>query len=213
MTPYTKEFYDLTSKERVDSAQEIMPFILTIYEPRSIVDVGCARGEWLREAKMRIPDLPCTGIDGPYVDPGDRCGDIIYIEADFEQGLPIFDIGKIDLGLCLEVGEHLTPAAGEELVSWLCRHCERVVWSAAIPMQGGVNHINEQWQSYWEGLFHARGFYPSLEIRAKVWNNNKVQPYYAQNIITYSPEASGVTGVLDVVHPRMWSYKINALRG
>jgi len=35
---------------------------------------------------------------------------------------------------------------------------DNVLFSAAIPNQGGTGHINEQWQEYWAEKFYANGF-------------------------------------------------------
>jgi hypothetical protein len=48
-----------------------------------------------------------------------------------------------DLTLCLEVGEHLPQNAANILIESLCALSEVIVFSAAIPGQGGQRHINE----------------------------------------------------------------------
>src|SRR4029079_17165088 len=45
----------------------------------------------------------------------------------------------------------------------------------------GQNHINEQWLSYWVGLFDKFNFYPHDIIRPMFWNDPQVDFWYAQN--------------------------------
>lgn len=55
---------------------------------------------------------------------------------------------RFDLAMTIEVAEHLTPVRADSFVEDLTRLSDVVLFSAAIPAQGGINHVNEQWQSY-----------------------------------------------------------------
>src|SRR5690606_41065311 len=70
-----------------------------------------------------------------------------------------FDLGRgFDLVICLEVAEHLPESSAADLVDSLCRHSNRILFSAAIPGQGGQNHLNEQWSEYWQAHLLSRGY-------------------------------------------------------
>jgi cyclopropane fatty-acyl-phospholipid synthase-like methyltransferase len=209
-TPYDEKFYDDTSRERMESARVVVPIIMHLYGPQSMLDVGCAYGEWLYLARMINTEMRCLAIDGSHVQHREMV-EGIFLEADLEKGIPYLP-RKYDVGMCLEVAEHLTPTAGHQLVKWLCSHAKTIIWSAAIPLQGGVHHINEQWPEYWRQEFMKYEFHPTTEIRELIWQNPLVQPYYRQNIITYT-KGKGGDNTLDVVHPEMWEYKIRALKG
>ena len=60
-----------------------------------------------------------------------------------------------------------------------------VLFSAAIPGQGGEAHINEQWQDYWAERFAKKGYVTVDCIRPRVWTNPQVQYWYAQNMLLY----------------------------
>ena len=101
-----------------------------------------------------------TGVDGPYVD---RCK-LLIDAGDFhaaDLAAPI-DLGRqFDLVQSLEVAEHLPAAKAEQFVETLTAHGSRILFSAAVPGQGGENHINEQLPDYWRalpkaGLFRVR---------------------------------------------------------
>ena len=55
---------------------------------------------------------------------------------------------SFDLAISLEVGEHLPPACEETLVASLARIAPVVLFSAAVPQQGGNDHLNEQRPGY-----------------------------------------------------------------
>jgi hypothetical protein len=87
-----------------------------------------------------------------------------------------------------------------------------VLFSAAIPFQGGAGHVNEQWPSFWADLFAVHGFVPIDVIRGAVWSDARVAFWYAQNTILYVDEnhvslagildhASRADRPLDLVHP------------
>jgi hypothetical protein len=93
---------------------------------------------------------------------------------------------QFDLVVSLEVAEHLPPECAATFVESLTRLGPAVLFSAAIPGQGGVNHINEQWQDYWAGLFRNAGYEPIDWLRKRIWRNERIEWYYAQNILTYA---------------------------
>lgn len=186
-----------------------MPLILQLYNPKSMVDAGCAEGTWLNIA-INSGVVNVMGYDSNWVRDS-KAADLmaihpdLFYELDFEK--PYADLQKADVALCLEVAEHLSETAGANLIKKLCRSAPIVVFSAAIPGQGGVGHINEQWQSYWAQLFAVCNYWPHDELRQLIWTDVRVQPYYQQNILTFNQDPVPRTRVLDVVHPRFYDYK------
>jgi len=93
---------------------------------------------------------------------------------------------KFDVVICVEVAEHLEEQYADVLVqniSKLCHSRTTVIFSAAVPYQGGNNHVNEQWQTWWAKKFYQHGFggYQSEEIQM----NKSICRWYAQNIVIY----------------------------
>ena len=93
------------------------------------------------------------------------------------------------MAISLEVAEHLPENRGKSFISDLCELSPVVLFSAAIPYQGGDNHINEQWQSYWYGLFKENNFVGIDLIRPQIWENINVKPWYKQNCMLYIHES------------------------
>jgi len=191
MNLYNEEFYETQHAPALASARVVLPLVGITIPFSSVVDFGCGSGAWLHVAK----EIGCTdtfGIDGTGVDP-----DLVH---DFTQPL---DLGrKFDLAISLEVAEHLPSDAADIFIDSITAHADNVLFSAAIPGQPGVNHINCQWQSYWASMFEDRGFTVSGDIRWQIWSDGQVFDFYRQNLLLASCSAHLLnTGPLDVVHP------------
>lgn len=125
---------------------------------------------------------------------------------------------KFDLVESLEVAEHLSPCRAYNFVEELTELGDVILFSAAISGQGGVNHVNEQMQSYWAEKFLQFGYVGIDCVRPKIWNNRNVDSWYRQNILIYAdskklyryPELQkyhlehGEDILYDVVHPEIW---------
>jgi hypothetical protein len=189
---YTPGYYERFIESAQRSAREVYEVLIqngyialdndSVARP-SIIDVGCGLGEFALEnpnyygIDFGIPKKRLLIPEDHYTD----CNLDGYIK--FTYG------NKFDLCLCLEVAEHLKPESADNLISYLCSLSDTVLFSAAIPSQGGTGHINEQWQTYWAEKFYANGF--GAEICYPVKDNPNVDPWYRQNMILYKRGATG----------------------
>jgi SAM-dependent methyltransferase len=189
--------------------------VVELIQPRSVIDVGCGAGYWLSVFMQNgIDDI--VGVDGSWVE-----AEVLKVPADrlvrWDLGQPLRLARQFDLVVCLEVGEHLPAEAADGLVDSLTSLGPVVLFSAAIPQQGGVGHINEQWPEYWRARFEKHGFDVLDCIRRRVWDDERVEAYYAQNIFLYvrrdrlallGRERLAFIGheplPLTVVHPRVY---------
>jgi len=105
--------------------------------------------------------------------------------------------------MSLEVAEHLPEDKADLFVSVLVAHAEKIVFSAAIPSQGGQNHLNEQWPEYWQKKFEKHGYYFHDTIRPLIWNNAAIDWWYRQNMFLVTKERSDVK-ILPVIHPELY---------
>jgi SAM-dependent methyltransferase len=198
--PYTSRYYHRISEGSIRSAKAVLDALP--FPVRSAIDIGCGVGEW----NNGIPDY--VGVDyrvhkEDLLIPVDR-----FLECDLNRDMPSLD-RKFDLCLCLEVAEHLHVSRAEVLVEMLCSLSDRVLFSAAIPHQGGVGHVNEQWQSYWAALFNKNGFGASKK-QPDVRHCEQVELWYRQNIVLYERGAKGT--VQDFVLPEYYLQIVGALK-
>jgi SAM-dependent methyltransferase len=207
MGRYDPKFYaDLEDGAR-SAANRVLPIVMDLVRPRSVVDVGCGAGDWL-SALQGLSDCDILGIDGAHVSP-----DQLKIPAESFRAVDLaqeLSLGrKFDLAMSLEVAEHLAPDRAAGFVADLAGLAPAVLFSAAVPTQGGVHHINEQWQSYWVDLFDRVGFAAWDVIRPKIWMDAQVEFYYRQNMFLFVDRTATLTRpddvamLVDVVHPEM----------
>ena len=212
---YTGTYYDAIVEGAARSASVIVPLVAPMVRARSVVDVGCGTGAWLAEF-VRQGAERILGIDGEYVDrsrlliPADR-----FVSADLAGDWRVRE--RFDLAVCLEVAEHVGPACSAGLVDKLVELAPVVMFSAAIPYQGGEGHVNERWPTFWYDLFEERGYKLVDAVRKRVWSDRRVEPWYQQNVVLYASrgaiEGNGALrreheqtfpGFLSVVHPRLY---------
>lgn len=193
---HTPEIHNLSAP------QEIVPIVIGMTKPTSVLDVGCGTGTWLNVfASHGIADY--IGVDSPDVPvyklhiPVQK-----FTGADLRKPLKLDR--HFDLVLSLEVAEHLPPDCADAHIESLIRHGNVILFSAAIPGQGGQNHLNEQWPSWWQEKFRRHGFYFHDVIRPLIWDNEKVDYWYRQNIFLVNRQKEGaVENIMNVVHPRL----------
>lgn len=191
----------------LSAPREVVPLVMRLTGPSSVLDVGCGIGTWLKAFEENgVSDY--TGIDGDYVDrsmlkiPSSR-----FQAYDLTKG---FNLGrKFDLVISLEVAEHLDETAADIFIESLVKHGDVHLFSAAIPGQGGQQHVNEQWPEYWQKKFEHHGFYFHDVIRPEIWNNNKIDFWYRQNMFLIIRGKRASSPMLSVVHPKLLELKIN----
>lgn len=214
---YNFSWHQRHSEKTRISADVTLSILLDIFRPRSILDVGCGDGIWLRQAEdLGLVEL--KGVDGPWTD----MDKLLFSK----ENLSIFDLEKtfnlnrrFDIAISLEVAEHISNESSDNMIENLISHSDIVLFGAAIPYQGGFRHINEMWQSWWANKFVERGYQCFDVIRPQIWNRNDVHYWYKQNALVYvnserkdhlrnferyATERSLTGWPLDVVHPEKY---------
>jgi hypothetical protein len=206
---YSQSFYDAQSNISFASACQVVPHVLEMTTTRSVVDYGCGVGTWLQAFENHgVSDL--VGFEGEWVQKVPRrVKDGVIQVMDLNQARPTERI--YDLAISLEVAEHLNPEGSANFVAALCASAPVILFSAAIPQQGGTNHINCQWQDFWAELFQQNGYDAYDVIRPKIVHNKDVASYYRQNIIMYAKrgkqnliQAESKIWTLNYVLPDWW---------
>lgn len=181
---YDSTFYSYINATSATSAEIIVPMIVDLVNPHSVIDIGCGTGAWLSVFKANnVNDI--IGVDGNWVqDEMLLIPKSCFLARDLTHNLNIRR--RFDLAISLEVAEHLDRKYAPHLVSTLVNLSSVIMFSAAIPFQNGIHHVNEEWPDYWAQLFSEHEFVPIDCIREKIWNNKGVAWWYAQNILLFA---------------------------
>jgi SAM-dependent methyltransferase len=200
------------------SAAAVVPFLVELLEPRSVVDVGCGTGSWLKVfCEHGIDDV--LGLDGNEIDPS-----LLEIGADEFRVVDLRDDLRLDrrfdLALNLEVAHYLPAESATQLVGNLCALASAVLFSAAIPGQGwdgAGQHGNKQWPDYWAERFDEYGYVCIDCVRPRIWDQPGVEIWYIQNTLLFADPAllerrpalaseyeRARDRPLSIVHPRVY---------
>lgn len=184
----------------VKAAKAISEFIVSTFNPKTVIDVGCGSG-------ALVHALRAAGVDAKGYDLAPAAVHVDKIDLTTKD----YSIPKADVLCCLEVAEHLDDASGRHLVrSLVASGSPVIIFAAGIPLQGGWKHRNERWQSYWASQFEAMDLVPHDDLRMVLWDNPSIAPWYSQDAMIYASKSAGVihglnrATILDVVHPRSW---------
>ncbi|HEY8929507.1 MAG TPA: class I SAM-dependent methyltransferase [Mucilaginibacter sp.] len=198
------------------AAQQVLPYVFELIHPSSVVDIGCGTGSWLQIAKA-CGASSVLGVDGVQVTAAMRCIEAQeFLQHDLTAFIQLPD--KYDLAICLEVAEHLPETAADTLIDTLSASSEIILFSAAVPGQGGQEHVNEQGLDYWQEKFRSRGFFPVDMLREKFWENKQIDWWYRQNMLLYVTLSCAKENNLTVserlpllIHPELLALKVKML--
>ena len=149
-----------------------------------VLDVGCGPGNYVTE--MRKIGIEADGVD---IDP--RCKETPHCkQLDVTQfkGEP----PRYPIVISLEVGEHIPAHLSWNYVSYITNtKPDMVIFSAAIPGQGGDGHINLQYKSYWVHRFDVNGyqfdFLATEELRGYMASGYHLG-WFIQNVMVFTPK-------------------------
>lgn len=233
-TDYDANFYDrIREGSRTSSAVvagTLGPVLLDSGDGTRVLDVGCGEGWFGASFAHGIdpagwPDAPeydgqLVGVDGqgvPASAPIRKVGQFVELDL-VNDPIPAFTHGRFDLVICLEVAEHLPEHRAAGFVAELCDLAPVVLFSAAIPGQGGTGHVNCRWPAWWAAHFSDHGFSCTDGPRWDLWDDPNVKPWYRQNLLlAVDTERRGDLENVDgwdwhgdrrplpaVIHPDLW---------
>lgn len=187
---YNHSFYKKQSEmsEKNEICRKILSIFWDSIKINSVCDVGCGLGYWLqachRLAEERNQSIITIGYDTPNI-PEEMLliNRSELMETDLYE--PLTTDRRYDLVICLEVAEHLPKERSESLISELTMLGDVVLFSAAVPNQGGRGHINERWLSEWVQMFENNDFAFVDCIRPHIWDNRNIYYLYRQNIAMF----------------------------
>lgn len=186
--PYDAAWFANRNQGLRESAETVLGSVLELLRSRdcpvsSVVDVGAGLGTWLAVARdLGVDDV--VAVEGEWVR---------GLQTDVPQSHYVFaDVGdaltmprRFDLAISLEVAEHVPEAKASNLIENIAAFSDVVLFSAAVPGQGGKHHVNERWPEYWAHLFGRKDFVPYDLLRWRLWGDDRVRFWYRQNLILF----------------------------
>lgn len=162
--------------------------IIKEFSPASVVDVGCAIGEFVMGFHGK--SIFSYGIEG-----SERCLPHIVVAR---RLIRIRDLRKkfdlqmfFSLVMCFEVAEHIEPEYTDQFLDNLVNLSDRVLLTAAPPGQGGHYHVNCQPKQYWIDKFDNLGYKNNQERAENVktswepWKKKKEMGAYYNNLLYF----------------------------
>ena len=135
-------------------------------EARRFVDAGAGSGAFAAELRRRGHIV----VAYEYARLGRFIGRLQGVDArPFDLARPVVIApAECDLAYSFEVAEHLPPELGDRLVAVLAASAPTVVFTAALPGQGGSGHVNEQERPYWVERFRNHALVERQDLRDRV---------------------------------------------
>ena len=184
---YGHDFYDYIDAGSRRSARAVAGLLLPQMNIASLLDIGAGHGAWAAEwLSAGVKDV--VAVDGDYV----SLHQLAIPTGNFiahDLATPLILKRKFDLVQTLEVAEHLPHAKADLFVDNLITHGDVILFSAAVPHQGGEHHVNEQPPEYWRAKFAKRGYAVFDFVRPGLVDKDGVMAWYRFNSYVYANPA------------------------
>jgi glycosyltransferase involved in cell wall biosynthesis len=152
--------YGQIDHEEREPALRLAKWISSALPPGTVLDIGCGPGTY-------VDALHTFGIQARGIDVDDRVSGKEHLK--YQSLFDLTDADSADTVVCLEVAEHIEEVQAD-LVAAQVAGCVKktLIWTAALPGQGGIGHINCQPREYWDKRLTAQGLVRNHELENKM---------------------------------------------
>lgn len=172
------------AETRILNAYKCLKHLKRITPLGDVVDFGCGIGAWLIAAQ-KLGATSVRGVEGEWVTTVKTLVPSELIEIHDLSADSIDYHKQFDVALTIEVAEHLPGSSADSFCLTLVRSAPLIVFSAAVPGQGGVDHHNEQPLSYWVGKFWNLGYVPLELFRPYIASDTLMYKWLKNNLIAF----------------------------
>ncbi len=171
--------FEQSKRDTELSARCLLAAFAYIGIPETLLDVGCGPGHLVRLS--RSMGVEAVGVD-------QFASDNMWLAC--EDLTCLKHLPPVEAVICWEVAEHIESKHADHLCDLLVGATQQyLLFSAAIPNQGGSGHVNEQPHTYWEIKLSRRGLELDVmltshlrrvftDIASRAW-------WYGQNIMAF----------------------------
>ena len=158
---YNYDFHKAIEHDELPQARRLADYIQMTLKPSVFFDFGCSTGLYLREIKRTMPDIESKGFEfSEEAVSSALCADVLKRDLT----IPLNMEKKANtLGMCLEVLEHIREEDWRPVLTNITNLCDRILFSATFPGQGGTGHINCRNKIDWIRRFHSLGWVVDLD--------------------------------------------------
>jgi len=160
---YSRDFHKSIENDEYPQAVRLSEYIKLYVNCSIFLDFGCSTGLYLNEIQKRLPNIEAIGFE--FSEDAVRhalCKNV----KQFDLTQPILREKKdntFTLGLCLEVLEHIDDSNWKPVLDNITKLSDIIIFSAAIPGQGGTGHINCRNKIDWIRRFYSLGWVIDLD--------------------------------------------------
>ena len=204
---YRYSFYKNRTAATSSASDIILRTIAKSFSDINLVyDIGCGSGAWLEAADDIFKPDKLIGLEGEWL-PEKILKKVDNKKISIKKGnlnsdLFLSNVTECDLIICLEVLEHLQENTVKFICEKIFKKARYILFSAALPFQGGNGHITERPLSFYVELMNQNGYGCKDKLREKIWNNDKIPFWYRQNIVLFERGAkNNLSFPIDIGHP------------
>jgi SAM-dependent methyltransferase len=199
---YNHKFYSSVFYRGKLTANIVLTLLARYFDPKVIFDYGCGYGAWAIESAQLFPKSKVIGFDFKAAIEKNNLSFNKITNLSFsalDLAAKSNSYNNCDLAICLEVVEHIPENSALNLIEQMCKTAKVILFSGAIPGQGGTEHINEQPLKYWISQFNKHGWIAVDLVRPTIVSNKAIPSYYKSNIFVFVP-VSNLQKIVTSIH-------------
>lgn len=176
--------FDMIDIEEKNFSKRIAKFISEHFDVNFVLDIGCGPGTY-------VYSLLENGIDSLGIDIDCRIEGKSNLKKISILDLPEELYNISDLSLCFEVAEHIDEKYSDDIVFNVIKTIKSngyLMWTAAVPGQGGIGHINCKPKEYWSEKFESLGMerkFDIEEIVRKYCKEGQYMGWFYNNVMIF----------------------------
>jgi hypothetical protein len=176
---------------KANALRVLKPVFKIMGVPASFLDIGGGAASWCAAAKILGVQRVCLVDACPPNQVIPEPSQEEQVQANLEDRIP--NLGKFDLVICIEVIEHLSDDAADRMIEQMTSSTNFILFSAAIPGQGGIGHISERLHDYWHAKFSQFQFEKYDVVRPMLISRPDIASIHRQNVFLYAKKGSAHT--------------------